>query len=445
MCCFIGIDSATLIILLSYQYTNERMIQDTSAQDVTIDKPKFHFTLKWVSIIALAVSFLILILNAVLNWSSSARSVDRSRIRIATVERGHFIRDIALNGVIIAANSPKLYAPAVGNVTLKVNPGELVTKNQLLAVVSSPELTNRLMQEQSKLESLGFALQKMKIQAKKANIEARQKIELEEVILAAANREMRRAKQSIKIKAISQLDFEKAVDDLKSSELKHKFAIEQSKLEQENLAFELKTTEFELNQYRLQVDNTTRLVNSLNMLAPVNGIVGSWSVEQKAAVILNQPILTIVDLSKFQVEVDIPQSYANSIGIGMLVNITYNNKIFEASVITISPEVTNNVVKARVDFTSSPPPGIKQNQRVSSRVILEERENVLFLPRGSFTQHHGGRKIFVIRNNLATLTDIKLGSSSIKKIEIVAGLNEGDQVIVSNTDFVGKVERLNLN
>ena len=421
------------------------MIQDTSAQDVTIEKAKFQLSIKWITLIVGVLVFIGLLINGLSSWSSISQSVDKSRIRIATVERGNFVRDIALQGVIIAANSPKLYAPSIGNVTLQVNPGVIVSKNQVVAIVSSPELTNQLEQEESKLESMGFALEKKRIEVKKANIEARQKIELEEVILGAAKREMRRADQSIKIKAISQLDFEKAIDDLKRSELKHKFAIEQSKLEQENLAFEIKTTEFELNQYRLQVENTQRLVKSLIMRAPVGGIIGSWSVEQKAAVILNQPILTIVDLSKFQVEVDIPQSYVNNVGIGMLVKVTYNNDIYEASIVTISPEVTDNVVKARVEFTSSPPPGIKQNQRVSSRVILEEKENVLFLPRGSFTQHHGGRKAFVIQNNLATLIDIDVGTRSIKYIEIVSGLSEGDMVIISNTDFVGKTESLNLH
>jgi len=421
------------------------MIQDTSLQDVILDKPKFRFSNKWVFLSVGVLVLIALLIEGLSSWSPSSQSVDRSRIRIATVERGSFVRDIALQGVIIAANSPKLYSPSVGSITLMVNPGVLVTKEQIVAVVTSPELNNRLEQEQSKLESMGFALEKKRIEVKKANIEARQKIELEEVILAAAKREMRRADQSIEIKAISQLDFEKAIDDLKRSELKHKFAIEQSKLEKENLTFEIKTTEFGLNQYRLQVENTERLVNSLTMRASVGGIIGSWSVDQKAAVVLNQPILTIVDLSKFQVEIDIPQSYSNNIGIGMLVKVTYNNETFDASIVTISPEVTNNIVKARVEFSSFPPPGIKQNQRVSTRVILEQKEDVLFLPRGSFIQHHGGRKAFVVQNNTAKLTDINIGSSSIKNIEVISGLSEGDEVIISNTEFVGKTENLNLN
>ena len=103
-------------------------------------------------------------------------------------------------------------------------------------------------------------------------IKSRQNIQLEGVVLDAAKREKRRAEKSIKIQAVSQLDYEKAIDDLKSSQLKYDFAIEQAELEKENLVFELKTREFELNQYRLIVENTERLVSELNIKAPVSGI-----------------------------------------------------------------------------------------------------------------------------------------------------------------------------
>lgn len=422
------------------------MIRDTSSQDVILEKPKLNNL--WLK---LAVPGLVIVLLIVFaypsfaNWSSADRSVDRSRVRTAIVSRGDFIRDVAVQGNIIAANSPKMYAPAIGTVTLLTNPGEPVEKGQLVAQVDSPELTNRLQQEQATLESMKIELQRKKIEAKQATISTRQQIQLEKVVLDAAKREMRRAEQSIKIEAISQLDYEKAIDDLKRSQLKYDFAIEQADLEQENLAFEIKTRESELNQYQLLVSNTQRLVNELNILAPVNGIVGSWAVEQKSAVTLNQALMTVVDLSAFQVEINIPESYADEMGLGMVAKVTYNGKEYDAAITTISPEVTNNVVKGRLAFSDQPPPGIKQNQRVSSRVILDEKKNVLFLPRGSFVQHHGGRKAFVINTGIATLTDINIGSSSVSKIEVISGLTEGQEVIISNTDFVEDAETLVIN
>jgi len=421
------------------------MIKDTSSQDVILSNSKSRRPWVLISISIAMIALSLLTYPSISDWSSTDRSVSYSRVRVATVEQGEFIRDVSLQGNIIAANSPKLYAPALGTVTLLSNPGQLVQKGDIVAVVSSPSLTNRLQQERSTLESLQIELERQKISTKQARIQNRQQIQLEKVVLDAAHREMRRAEKSVKIQALSQLDYEKAIDELKSSQLKYDFAIEQDELEQENLSFELKTKESELNQYKLLVENTERLVKELDILAPVSGIVGSWSVEQKSAVDLNQALLTIVDLSAFQVEIDIPESYTDTIGIGMPVKVNYNSKEYEASIVSISPEVTNNVIKGRVAFSVNPPPGIKQNQRVTSRVILEQKDNVLYLPRGSFVQHHAGLKAFVVNNDIATLTDIRLGARSIEKIEVLSGIELGQKVIISNTDFVEDAKILNLN
>lgn len=422
------------------------MIRDTSSQDVILEPQ--NKTKKWLKIglpVIGVIACLSLAYPSVAKWSQADISIDPSRVRTAKVIRGEFIRDLAMQGSIVAANSPKLYAPAIGTVTLIANPGDTVEKGQQIAEVDSPELTNRLQQEQAKLASLGIELERKEIQAKQTKMKSRQQVQLEKVVLEAAKREMRRAEQSIKIEAISQLDYEKAIDDLKRSQLKHQFAVEQAELEKENLAFELKTLEFEHNQFKLQVQNTERLVSELNIVAPVSGIVGSWSVEQKAAVSLNQPLMTVVDLSAFQVEIDIPEAYADELGIGMLAMVTYNGQEYQAQIATISPEVTNNVVKGRLAFSVQPPPGIKQNQRVSGRVIIDQKNDVLYVPRGSFVQHHGGRKAFVIDAGVATLTEVTLGSRSVNKIEIVSGLAEGQEIIISNTDFVREAETLILN
>jgi len=420
------------------------MIQDTSSQDVILAKSQTGPT-KLIGAATIVLVLGYIVYSLISSWASTDQSVDRSRLRIGVVEKGLFVRDISLQGNIVAANSPKLYSPSVGTVTLLFNPGEIVKQGDIVVKVASPTLINQLQQEKAKLISLDIEYERQKIATKQAKIKSEQQIKLEAVILNAAKREKRRAEKSIKIQAVSQLDYEKALDDLKRSQLKHDFAIKVAELENENLVFELQARQSELNQHRLLVENTERLVSELTIKAPVSGIVGSWSVEQKSAVSVNQALLTIVDLSAFQVEIDIPESYADELGIGMLVKVKYNQQDYDAEIITISPEVTNNVVKGRVAFIQSPPPGIKQNQRVTSRVILEQKNNVLYLPRGSFIQHHSGLKVFVIEENRATLTDVKLGSRSISKVEIISGLMEGQSVIISNTDFVNDAKKLNLN
>src|SRR5580704_19415455 len=131
------------------------MLRDTSAQDRVIEptnplKRHRKFILAALAGIA-ALGILVLFL---VRYSGAGASVDRSRVSIATVERGSFVRDIAADGQVVAAVSPTLYANAVGTVTLKVHAGDAVTKDQVLAIVDSPDLTAKLSQEDVTLVSL---------------------------------------------------------------------------------------------------------------------------------------------------------------------------------------------------------------------------------------------------------------------------------------------------
>lgn len=187
---------------------------------------------------------------------------------------------------------------------------------------------------------------------------------------------------------------------------------------------------------------TRRQVAQLEVRSPVNGMVGNLAVQQKNQVSKNQPILSVVDLSEFELEVDIPESYADDLAIGMDAQVSLNNQLFAAVLVTISPEIENNQVAGRVRFAKEnergealqQPAGLRQNQRLSTRILMEHKENALTLTRGQFLQSDNGRFAYVIKNDMALRQPITIGARSLSEVEILAGLTKGDQVIISSTD-----------
>ena len=143
-------------------------IADTSAQDEVLrtprSKPRWILPLAAVAGVGL---LLWLVMPAVQSWSESDISIPLSRVRIDTVKTSDFTRDISAQGQVVAAVSPKLYAPAEGTVTLLLDAGTEVKKGQILATLDSPELNNKLQQEQATLFSLQTSYDRQKILAKK--------------------------------------------------------------------------------------------------------------------------------------------------------------------------------------------------------------------------------------------------------------------------------------
>jgi HlyD family secretion protein len=95
--------------------------------------------------------------------------------------------------------------------------------------------------------------------------------------------------------------------------------------------------------------------------------------------------------------------------------------------------VQNNLVTGRVRFASSPPKGLKQNQQVQVRIVMDSRDNTLMVQRGPFLDAGGGNIAYVVRDGIATKTVIKTGAASISSVEVLDGLKEGDTIIVSDT------------
>lgn len=392
--------------------------------------------------------FLVLIIALIIlypyfsRWSDSSMSISAERIRIGIVKRGDFVRDLSIQGRVVAAISPKLYSPAQGTITFLVDAGDSVLQGQILATIDSPELSNQLKQEQSTLQRLQFELDRQRIQSKKQALENQKSSDLAKVALTAADREKRRADQAYKSHTISQIDFEKAQDDLENAKLIHKHAVKNAKLNIESLEFEVQTKQLQVDRQALQVDDLTRQVVDLTLLSPVNGIVGNLAVEQKNQVSKNQGIMSVVDLTEFELDVDIPESYADDLAIGMLAEVNLNGQIHQAILVTISPEIENNQVTGRVRFAKtdvqgnplSAPSGLRQNQRLTTRILMESKQDVLMVERGQFLQSANGSIAYVLQNGLAIRTSIKTGARSLSVVEVLEGLSEGQQIIISATD-----------
>jgi HlyD family secretion protein len=408
-------------------------IRDTSATDVVVEPPSKRNRYYWIGGGAGALILLMVLVYPVFNrWLQAEVTVPLERLRIATVERGDFVRDVGVQGTVVAAISPTLFSPAQGTVTLLVQAGDTVEAGDVLATVESPNLTSQLQQEQATLQSVKTEIDRQRIELKRRRLENQQTIDLARVKITAAEREQRRAAAAHEARAISLQDYEKANDDVDTARLEFTHAQQNAELEIEVMDFELRTDELAVDRQELLVGNLQRRVDELSIKSPVTGMVGSLMIDQKSAVAENQPLLTVVDLSAFEVEMRVPESYGDDLKLGMAAEISYGGRSFEAVVTAVSPEVRNNQVTGRVRFAAEPPAGLRQNQRVSVRIVLEASEDVLMVQRGPFLDSGGGRVAYVLNDGLAERRAIQVGASSISSLEIVSGLEEGEQIVISS-------------
>lgn len=421
------------------------MIRDTSAQDRPAPPQPNQTRFKRYGLAGGVVAAVLLVVALAIGWSSSERSVSAARVRVGEVTLGTFVRDVAVEGKVVAAVSPTLYAPVGGTITLEVRAGAAVKRGTVLARIDSPELTNELAREESTLASLDAEVGRQRITARQANLLARRTLDEADLALTTAQRNLQRSERGHGLGVVSEVDLLAARDAVRSAEIRLGHARADSGLAQQSTGFDLTTRERALERQGLVVANLQRRVDDLQIRAPVDGIVGTVAVTDRAVVVANAPLVTVVDLSRLEVELEAPETYADDLGIGMSADVSIGSAKTPGKVSAISPEVVANRVRVRVAFDGKQPEGLRQNQRVNARILIEERPDTLMLPRGPFIEAQGGRSAWVVDGDVAVRRPIRLGASSVSMVEVLDGLAVGERVVIAGTDTFEDAERVQLN
>jgi HlyD family secretion protein len=420
------------------------MIPGTSAMDKPIERARGlgrrHAVLAAAGA-ALLVA-LALAVPAALRWSRADRAVDAARLNFGTVRRGDLERDVSAQGRVVAALHPTLFSPVAGIVALSVKAGTTVTRGQVLARIESPELRSRLVQERSTLLALQSDLGRAEIASRQSDLRARQSVEVLTKRQAAARRALERAQELLDQGLLNRVDYERARDDQEIAALELQNAQQGAGLEKETLEFEVHNRRQQVARQLSVVSETERQVKGLEIVAPFEGMVATVNVQDRDAVPANGPVLTVVNLSAFEVEFDVPENYASDLAAGTPAQILYEGRNWPGRVTAVSPEIRDSQVRGTLAFAGETPDGLRQSQRVSVRLLFERRPNVLKLPRGPFVESGGGRHAYVVEDGVAVKREIETGALSVSEVEIVRGVREGDEVVISDTSVFENAKRV---
>jgi len=407
-------------------------MRGTESQDRAVANPKSNraFLKRYGAIAGLALGLLLLLIWGARAWLSSEKVISRDRLRTAVVERGPFVRDVAATGVVVAAISPTLYAEAPGTIIYKVRAGDTVKVGDVLGTVNSAALTNEYERERATLASTEATLNRQTIEVRRSILKSSQDTDLAKVQITAADREFKRAEDAWSIHVIPERDFERARDDLETAKLNFAHATETGGLEKDSLQLELRSQRLQRDSQALKVARLRERVDALTLKSPVAGMVATLSQQERAQVAENAPLVTVVDLTALEIEFQVSESYANEIRSGMNAEISLDGRQFQGTVAGISPDVRNAQVTGRVRFTQQPK-GLRQNQRASVRIVLDERADVLKVARSPFSDSDS-KFAYVVRDDAAVRTPVEFGAAAIGEIEIRNGLKVGDTVVLSD-------------
>jgi len=375
------------------------------------------------------------------SWSGEL-AVSAARLNFATVELAPLTRDVAGEGRVVAAQSPTLYASGGGAATLQVKAGDAVKRGQALAVIDSPELSNRLAQERSNVDALRADLARAEVEARQQTAALQSALDAARIDLQTAQNDLARQTQAFEAGATARMQVERAQDALAKARLAYEQAQALRGLKTDSLALDVQAKKSALARQQLLAQDLARQVDELTVRSPVDGQVGQLFIDEHANVARDAKLLSVIDLSRLEVQMQVAESFARELAVGMPGEISGNGQRWAGQVSSVSPEVVNGEVAARLRFAQAQPEQLRQNQRLSVRVLLDRRDQVLGVTRGSFVDDGGGAIAYVVRDGVAQKVAVKLGARSLERVEVLSGLKAGDRVVISGTDNFKGADRV---
>jgi HlyD family secretion protein len=408
------------------------MIQDTSSMDRPVVATRPRMTLYLILGGAALLILIVLLFPALRRWMRAETAVDSTTVRFGVVTRGDLMRDLSVQGRVVASLHPTLFSSGPGIVTIRMKAGAQAKRGDILATIDSKELTTALEQSRASLGSMRAELERQKIVGRQSQLRAQQQVDLLSLRSEAAKRALDRNQRMFGEGLSNKADLEAAQDNVRTAQMELEQAKKELELARETLSFDLQTREQQYVRQQSVTDDLAKRVDELTIRAPFDGMVASVLIQDRDAVAAQQPIVTIVNLSSLELEIALPEEYGGETDIGTPATIAFNGREYQGRVTAISPEVANSQVAATVAFVEQPV-GLKQNQRLTTRLVFESKKNVLKVARGSFVDSGGGREAYVVDGQMATRRPIELGAMSVNEVEITNGLQAGERIIVSDT------------
>jgi len=195
---------------------------------------------------------------------------------------------------------------------------------------------------------------------------------------------------------------------------------------------------------RLQLERGR--VSRLKVRAGIHGVLQQMEVEVGQLVMPGTILARVSDPKRLKAELRIAETQAKDIRVGQRATIDTRSEVVDGEVVRVDPAVLNGTVTIDVRLDGDLPAGARPDLSVDGRVILAHRENVIKVGRPVYAQRDSRISLFRIEADgiHASRVQVSIGQTSVNEIEILEGLQPGDQVILSDMSAWDDHDRIRL-
>ena len=378
----------------------------------------------------------------------AAPTVERSTVWIDTVKRGSMLRQVRGLGTLVPEEIRWVPATTQGRVErILVKPGTDVSADTVLLELTNPEAEQAALEATSQLKGAEAEYISLRVQLEKRLLDQKATAATVQADYSQAKLQAEVNEELSKQGLISQLNLK--VSKVRAEEMATRKSIEEKRLSitNEEVKAQLAVQQERVSQLRTMAALRRSQVDALRVRAGIEGVLQQMPVEVGQSVTPGTNLARVSDPKRLKAEIRIAETQIKDVLIGQPVTIDTRNGTVPGVVARIDPASQNATVTVDVTLTGELPKGARPDLSVDGTIELERLEDILYVGRPVHAQDYGSLGLFklVDGGKQAVRVTVKLGRSSVSTIEIIEGLREGEQVVLSDTAQWDSAPTININ
>ena len=404
----------------------------------SMDKPRegdprrLHRQLAWGGVAATAIVALIV---ADRLWLRPGTGIERDEVMAAVVERGTLPIEVQGAGELEPVNERLIASEIAGAVDqIYARAGEEVALGDRIVGLMNPQVRQGVVAARLQLAEANadhrrrladFTDRRLLGEAQILNKQAAYE---ESQLRLAAETELRERQ------AVSEIDYQST--KIRTERAKADLTFEQRRFEelQAVLKAEQAASEARLAERESALQEAQRLAEGLVITADIAGTLREVLVEPGERVGTGTAVARIVDAESLRGVIRVPESYASRVVPGQTAVATVLRTEVPGVVTRVDPAVTQNTVAVDIAFQDRLPGGARPDLSIRATITVAELDDVLFVRRPLRVNDDSNASVFRLADDgrSASRTSVRFGMGTLKHIEVLDGLNEGDEIIVGN-------------
>ena len=390
----------------------------------------------------------ILITVGVSRLEPAAPRVDRDTVYMDTVERGSMLRQVRGTGTLVPEQIRWITAITSGTVEqIVIRPGAEVTPDTIIVELSNPELEQQALEARLQLDAALARYESREVELQSQLLTQQAGLAIVEADLSQAALQAEADEELAADGLVSQIQLRQSQSKATVLETRRKIELERLAIQTDLMRATLAAEQADVDRLRTIYQLRKDQVSDLRVRAGNTGILQEVPLEEGQSVTPGTNLARVGDPTQLMAELRIAETQAKDIQIGQPALIDTRNGVIPGHVIRIDPSVQQGTVTVDVALDGELPRGARPDLTVDGTIELERLENVIYVGRPVFGQENSVVSLFKLdsEGDHAVRTRVSLGRSSVNDIEVLEGLQPGDQVVLSDMSQWDAFDRVRLN